>query len=273
MKKLKFVKAFIIGMCITVLSSTAAFAETVEIQQAEVQVQQTTIESSLLEKQKEIDRFVFDVHAKEIADKGFKVTNTGPVGSFVEIGISPFNEENAEYLYNAFGRDMVKVVQGQQAMLMATAVGTPDDVVSTQVLDVGPIDENILNKQREIDQYVFEQHKAEISEKGFKVTHTGPFKNYVEIGIVPYNDANADYLYEIFGRDIVKVVEGQQAVTMANGASDISAELYASNDIKATAEKSNEGNLQLLIVSICALGAVIVLGFAIVSHRRKVKLR
>jgi len=34
------------------------------------------------------------------------------------------------------------------------------------------------------------------------------------IAIDPYDEANAEYLYLIFGKDRIKVVEGQRAVTM-----------------------------------------------------------
>ena len=52
---------------------------------------------------------------------------------------------------------------------------------------------------------------------GFKVcgvTHTGPRDGFIEIGITPYSEEYAGYLYGIFGSDMVKVVEGQQAVTL-----------------------------------------------------------
>ena len=38
--------------------------------------------------------------------------------------------------------------------------------------------------------------------------------DYVEVGITPYNDKNVDYIYDIFGKDQVKVVEGFQATTL-----------------------------------------------------------
>ncbi|MHB8072735.1 MAG: hypothetical protein ACYDGZ_03015 [Desulfosporosinus fructosivorans] len=46
------------------------------------------------------------------------------------------------------------------------------------------------------------------------MTHTGPISNFLEIGIESYNETNAEYLYKIFGKDMVKVVQGQQFVTL-----------------------------------------------------------
>lgn len=84
---------------------------------------------------------------------------------------------------------------------------------STEEMSIS-IDEVLLQKQQEIDQYVFEEHAAEIEAQGFIVTHTGPIGDVVEIGIQPYSEENANYLYELFGNELVKVVEGQQAVTL-----------------------------------------------------------
>lgn len=72
----------------------------------------------------------------------------------------------------------------------------------------------IIQKQQEIDKYLFEEHTKEIEEKGLTITHTSPLEDYVEIGITPFNKDNENYLYEIFGKDNVKVVEGQQATLM-----------------------------------------------------------
>ncbi len=122
----KFVKVFVLSTCITVLSAGMAFADTGKGQAAVVQpavgqAQQSTVAGGLLEKQKEIDTYVFEQHAKEITDKGFKVTHTAPMDGYVEVGITPYNEANADYLYKVFGKDMVKVVEGEQATTMGIA--------------------------------------------------------------------------------------------------------------------------------------------------------
>ncbi|ABR47685.1 copper amine oxidase domain protein [Alkaliphilus metalliredigens QYMF] len=89
-----------------------------------------------------------------------------------------------------------------------------DTAVSDLTREPSMINEKMLQKQREIDKYLFEDHAEEINKKGFMVTHTGPYDDYVEIGITPYNEENATYLYDIFGEDNVKIVEGQQAITL-----------------------------------------------------------
>lgn len=213
MMKLKLVKAIMLGMCVSVLSTGAiAFAEAGECLVGEVS-QQTNDEDSLNLKQKEIDQYVFDEYAKEIQDMGFIVTNTGVVDNFVEIGISPYNVSNAKYLYKIFGSELVKVVEGEEISLMSTSQIAPDASVSSSATVV---DEKTLEKQQEIDTYLFEEHKDEIASKGFSVNYTAPSDGFIEIGISPYNQENADYLYEALGKDVIKVVEGTQAVAMDN---------------------------------------------------------
>lgn len=206
--------------------------------------------------------------------------------------------------------------QGQQADIMTTAAGSPgsiapsstlseeirkkqseidkypDGSVSSPIMDIPDVNKDVLQKQSEIDQYLFEQHKDEIAEKGFMVTHTSPTYNYVEIGITPYNEANAEFLYKLFGKDMVKVVEGQQAtlMTAAAGAADIAvanpeadnkilsaqndkAELYTTTSVAKDSRESSGMSLPLLITLVVA-GAVIALGGTVfVIHRRKVAVK
>jgi hypothetical protein len=113
----------------------------------------------------------------------------------------------------------------------------------------------IIQKQQEIDKYLFEEHAKEIEEKGFTITHTSPLEGYVEIGITPFNKENTDYLYEIFGNDNVKVVEGQQATLM--------------NDVTSTEDKNTfmENSLISGIVIVAAVGTI----FFVTKKRKTAK--
>lgn len=264
MKKTKILRALILGIGITILSSNVTFAETNQDNKTVDQIIEiAVVDEDLAKKQEEIDHIVFDTNSKEIKEKGFTVVSTGMINKFVEARIEPYNEENAEYLYSILGRDMVNVVDGKEAALLGTDEVSPDVDLSSPSFSATAIDENILNKQRDIDQYVFDQYKDEIAEKGFEVTHTGTFQNYVEIGIMPYNAENTEYLYNIFGRDIIKVVEGRQITTMVGEEEVQEAELYVTTTA-VKEEKSNGLTLPLLIVAVCALG-----GVAILSTRKK----
>lgn len=127
MKKFKIIRAIILGIVITVLSSNVAFAETAEDNKSGDQIMQiTVVDENLVKKQEEIDEIIFNNNSKEIIDKGFNVISTSIVGSFVEVRIEPYNEENAEHLYNILGRDMINVVEGEQSIPIANEDSNTD---------------------------------------------------------------------------------------------------------------------------------------------------
>ena len=92
-----------------------------------------------------------------------------------------------------------------------TVIDPADPVIGS----VPGIDPALLAKQREIDAYVFgTEGSEELARRGFKATHTAPSGDRVEIGILPYEESHAEFLYEKFGRDQIVVVEGMEAVLM-----------------------------------------------------------
>ncbi|MDF2673746.1 MAG: hypothetical protein K0R09_2011 [Clostridiales bacterium] len=134
MLRSKYAKTFMFSICLTVLSSGTALASSGDVKSTSVQVQQSGSESEILQKQQEIDKYVFEQHQADIAKRGITVTHTGPMNAYVEIGITPYTPENADYLYQIFGRDKVKVVEGIQAETMeisATSANSNEDKVTT----------------------------------------------------------------------------------------------------------------------------------------------
>lgn len=127
MIKNKAIHAMIIGTCVFASSMTGVFADTAANIPVSIQMEQVSVSGPLADKQGEIDKYVFEQHAKDFADKGITVTNTGVVGDAVEVGILPYNQANADYLYGIFGKDMVKVVEGIEASTLA-AYSSPQDV-------------------------------------------------------------------------------------------------------------------------------------------------
>ena len=139
--KSKLIKALIIGICLTFVLASTVFAKNNNTQLFTAQNQKSSGESEILQKQKEIDKYIFEDHAKEIEQKGFKVTHTAPLNDYVEVGITPYTKQNADYIYKILGKDKVKVVEGQQAELMNQEVST--DVVkaydNTNLSKVNPL--------------------------------------------------------------------------------------------------------------------------------------
>ncbi|MBD2869920.1 hypothetical protein [Paenibacillus arenilitoris] len=80
-----------------------------------------------------VDAYVFVDHAEELAAEGIQVTNTGPVGDYIEIGILDYSEEKAAYLGDAFDSPLVKVVEGIQAVTLDNTlqIATDGEQMST----------------------------------------------------------------------------------------------------------------------------------------------
>jgi len=133
----KFMQTCAIGLCIVAGSAGMASAYAVTLNEAGLQMErpmQADNYNYLIQKQQEIDQYLFSNHAAEVAQRGFKVTHTGPRDSYIEIGITPFSEKNAQYLYEIFGQDLIKVVEGQQAVLLETPdLVAPDTPVSSDM--------------------------------------------------------------------------------------------------------------------------------------------
>lgn len=136
----------------------------------------------------------------------------------------------------------------------------------TLVFAVTAFADSMIEKQSEIDHYLFEEKAAELKEIGITVTHTAPLENTVEIGITPFNEENVNYFYEAFGKENVTVVEGQQAVTFEVGSeeTDVNVEQNSAMTAQEPAEKSNP----LMIAVYFAAGALMIIG-AVLAFRRK----
>lgn len=68
------------------------------------------------------------------------MTHTGPVDGKIEIGITPYSESHAQFLYKTFGEEFVKVVEGTLATpLMAPADGIVEEgTMEIQTLSASP---------------------------------------------------------------------------------------------------------------------------------------
>ena len=125
--------------------------------------------------------------------------------------------------------------------------------------------EEMLEKQAEIDQYLFVDHLEELEELGIHVTHTSPTETHVEIGISPYSEEHAQYLTEIFGAEVVKVVEGQQAVTLTAGSDSASPETSIQNQTEASSRSGSASVWWYMGAGAALLAAVLF----VVARRKK----
>jgi hypothetical protein len=102
--KRNFLVSIIMAICLSLISGLTVFADM----------------NSMIEKQKEIDQFIFVEKKDELAQKGITVSTSAPLENYVEIGITPYTEENASYFYDKFGKDTIKVVKGMQNVTKTT---------------------------------------------------------------------------------------------------------------------------------------------------------
>ncbi|MCQ6560982.1 hypothetical protein [Paenibacillus mendelii] len=239
-------RALLVAGCWAVLfTATTVQASAEQPAVRTIQTSERAAVDALEQKQTEIDAYMAGQGQAELEQLGFTVTNTGAVGDKVEVGITPYAEKHAEFLYEKFGRDLVNVVEGQQAQLLA----------SVSVEGDAPADDALEQKQTEIDAYVTGQGQAELEQLGFTVTNTGAVGDKVEIGITPYAEKHAEFLYEKFGRDLVNVVEGQQSELFAATA----ASAPAVDAAAASSEKPTVNRTILWIAVVVVLSAAILM--------------
>lgn len=166
MSRSRFMKGFIAGLGLTMLLSTAAFAEEQAVSPdmpvsssvitgtaqvvpgmvpAALGSAQTgsgtapaavdampvsaldPVSDEMYNKQSEIDKYLFDEHKDEIAAKGITITHTAAGKDCVEVGITPFTKENADFIYKALGTDQIKVVEGTQAIAYSTGAANGEE--------------------------------------------------------------------------------------------------------------------------------------------------
>ncbi len=121
--KSKYIKGIMLGLCISALSSSVVFAQEVSSNVTAINVvAEPEGTKELMEKQRQIDQYLFEDHAKDLEAKDIFVNYTSIAGDSIEIGISPYNDENANYLYDALGKDGIKIVEFDQSVIYQSGV-------------------------------------------------------------------------------------------------------------------------------------------------------
>jgi hypothetical protein len=156
---------------------------------------------------------------------------------------------------------------------------TLDEPVSNTPIEVEvKVDEKIYNKQVEIDNVLFKDGSSVLESKGINITHTGLVNDYIEIGIEPFNEENANMIYDLVGKDLIKVVEGTMAITLegslaADGTpeskSEINTTVATEAQVVSIAEDSvkEKNSIQPLIIGV----AIIALLTGIFVFMKKIK--
>jgi hypothetical protein len=128
------IKVLSLSACLSMATMTAAFAQTLELPPDTVKIQITSIDEAMYEKQAAFDKILFEEKLKEIENKGISVTHTSPADGYVEVGITPFNEENQKYIIELLGSDEVQIVDGVMAVTLTDELMSTTSVTDAQTV-------------------------------------------------------------------------------------------------------------------------------------------
>jgi len=173
----KMIKTFALGLCISAMWTGAAFAQSGGGSSPAYVGTVNTQDQALFEKQREMDQYLFVDHVKDIEKLGFMVVYTGIAKDYVEVGITPYSEENAKILYDLFGKDLVKVVASDPVIFQSEPLEAPDadvDNAGADITDTGdtPVSatasDGILMEKDEIEDTAIEEEEFKIQIQAFE---------------------------------------------------------------------------------------------------------
>ncbi len=245
MMKSKLMKAALLGICLSAFSVGVAFAQ----QKVDTGAGTTAFEGeavspelqALYDKQAEIDRYLFTEHAKELEEKGIFVNYTGVNKDVIEIGISPYSDENADYLYDIFGKDVIKVVEFDQSVIFQSGVAVDPAVPAAEPGSTAP---DTPSKDTDVQIISEPIDPAEYSEDD-QIFYTMDVEEDDQIFYT--TDAEAE-----IARDVKTVSAAETAGTGDN-----------------VSDEASEGLQTPFIILIIAAGAAVIGGIILVSAKKK----
>jgi len=220
---IKFLKVAMMGMCLSFIPLNVAMASP-----ANNFVLQVVDEQSLI-KQQEVDKFLFEDHKDELESKGITIAHTVPLKGYVEIGITPYSEDNANYLLDLLGTDMIQIVDAESPVLYNTGA---DDTMSITSIDEPIVEEDMMSTT---------QVDAPVSDLDDVLTITSDNETTVA------DDA------EVFEKDTEKV--------------ELTLEELAATSGLAEKEESKASNTPIVIASVA--GLVVILAGGVVFYNKK----
>jgi LPXTG-motif cell wall-anchored protein len=134
MFRAKILRALALGLCMSVLYTGAAFARSGEGSSPSF-AGMIEENSAMYEKQREIDQILFVDKAEEIAAQGIKIAFTVVAGDMVEVAVAPLTDESADYLYGILDKDLVKLVDAEEAQIYTTMAVDPAQAPEVKLYD------------------------------------------------------------------------------------------------------------------------------------------
>lgn len=255
MIKTRLVKAFALGLCLSALSTGTAFAMEVSSPSSVGSEELSEELKVLYSKQAEIDTLLFKDHAKELEEKGIFVNYTGVNVDVIEIGISEYSDDKANFIYEIVGKDQVKVVAFDESIIYASGVAEPavgdgtDEVVDPAVYDKGELYTTTVDPDTAVS-----DEDGTTEEKVYKDTD-------VQIQIESTEDVPEEDVIDYTTTD----AEGAEVTDVKT----VATTSDAVDDVKRDAEEGTNGMSAPMIVLAIAGGAALVGGSIMVANKKK----
>ncbi|MDD4112945.1 MAG: hypothetical protein PHC56_07935 [Herbinix sp.] len=229
-------------------------------------------DNALFEIQAKMDQYLFVDHVEDIEAMGFKVIYTGVADTYVEVGITPYNDEYAAFIYDEFGNELVKVVDTEEVILYDVPDKAPDDIpvdpdkMGTPIMDMGDTsssdgdsDDKALIKERE-------QLLAEAEDKlDIQIESIGE-------GDEPSEDLDPELIWQTgIATDLPQGDTAEETTEDGTDIGLVSAEddMVTISSTAADVENANKGLPTVSVIAIVAAGILIISGTAYTSVKKK----
>jgi len=125
------------------------------------------------------------------------------------------SDNNAEGIVLSFTKELSKEQQNEILSLV-------DEPQKVEFRVVEFSEQELMKKQQEIDS---KQRVLEAEGIILRTTGINVYSNKIEIGIEPFDDKNIAKVYELFGDDMIEVVQGHEIQLLATNAADTGMEM------------------------------------------------
>ncbi len=268
-------KTFALGLCISAL-----FAGRIDVGTAYAQSGEVTsptlgatisADNELFEIQGKMDQYLFVDHVEEIEAMGFKVIYTGVADDYVEVGITPFNEEYAAFIYDEFSDELVKVVDSEEVFVYDVPEDAPDtipedtDNAKSPIIDMG---DTAVSDSDTDDEAMIKEREQLLADAEEKLD--------IQIESVGGSDEPSEEMDPELIRQtglVADLPEADSAEVISEDGTDIRL-VSAEDDMVTTTsagdvENVNKGLPTVSIVAIVAVGILIIGGTTYTSIRKR----
>lgn len=132
----KLFKILSLSLSLSIVSMGFAFAETQPAQEPneQVSIRLMAPNEAMDTKQAEVDKLLYEDNAKVLEEKGISIVYTVAVGDIIEVGITPYTPENADYVSKLIDKENVDISEGIMAVTLEYNPELNDEEVDPRVV-------------------------------------------------------------------------------------------------------------------------------------------